>query len=74
MRGNPIHPPRKTTMNKDQIQGIARNIVGFAQEKAGKLLGSREQEIRGIRKQVTGRADRLVGDTRASIKNAPHAI
>jgi uncharacterized protein YjbJ (UPF0337 family) len=61
-------------MNKDQIHGIAWNIVGFVQEKTGKLLGSREQETRGIRKQVTGRADRLAGDTRASIKNTPRAI
>ncbi len=61
-------------MNKDQIQGIARNIVGLAQERTGKLLGSREQEIRGIRKQVTGRADRLVGDTREITRNTRHLI
>ena len=57
-------------MNKDQIQGSAKNIVGIVQEGAGKLIGSQEQEVKGIQKQLAGKAERLVGDAKEILQDA----
>ncbi len=32
-------------MNKDQVKGAAKDVVGKVQEEAGKLVGSKEQQI-----------------------------
>jgi len=42
------------SMNKDQIKGVATDIAGKVQEQAGKLIGSKEQQIKGLSKQITG--------------------
>lgn len=57
-------------MNKNQVHGIAENIVGKVQEKAGKLVGSTEQQAKGIKKQVTGKVEEKVGDAKAALKDA----
>ena len=57
-------------MNKDQVQGGATDIAGKVQETAGKLTGNREQEAKGIIKQVEGQAQKAVGDAKEIIKDA----
>lgn len=49
-------------MNKDQINGTAKEIVGKVQEEAGKLVGSDKQQIKGLDKQITGKVQKAVGD------------
>jgi uncharacterized protein YjbJ (UPF0337 family) len=39
-------------MNKDQIKGTAKEIVGKVQEEAGKLVGSDKQQIKECRKRL----------------------
>jgi uncharacterized protein YjbJ (UPF0337 family) len=51
-------------MNKYQIQGVLRNIVGKVQQQAGKLCGSKEQQARGISKQAVGQAEKYYGDAK----------
>jgi len=36
-----LTPIEETAMNKDQIKGVAKDIVGKIQEDAGKLMGSK---------------------------------
>lgn len=36
------------TMNKDQIKGLAKDMTGKAQEEIGKLVGSKEQQAKGL--------------------------
>lgn len=57
-------------MNASQVSGITKNIVGKFQERAGKLIGSKEQQITGRQKQSKGNAEKNLGDARELIKNA----
>ena len=60
-------------MNKNQIKGTVKDLAGKVQEETGKLIGNREQEIKGIHKQVTGQAEKRLGDVKEIVKDAvPH--
>lgn len=56
-------------MNKDQLQGAAKIAAGKAQEEAGNLNGSAEQVVRGLIKQVAGKAQKGHGDVLKTIEN-----
>lgn len=57
-------------MNKDQIQGAANDAVGKVQEEVGKLVGSNEQQVKGLEKQISGKAQKAVGDFEAVVESA----
>jgi uncharacterized protein YjbJ (UPF0337 family) len=57
-------------MNKDQVKGAAKNIAGKVQEEAGKLVGSKEQQAKGLLKQATGKAEKKLGDVKEAVKDA----
>lgn len=57
-------------MNKDQVKGKAKKIVGQVQEKTGKLTGSKAQQAKGISKQVSGKLQESFGDVKESIEDA----
>ena len=57
-------------MNKDQVKGVAKNIAGKVQEKAGKLVGSNKQQAKGLAKQISGKMQKGVGDARQSMKSS----
>ena len=57
-------------MNKDQIKGAANDAVGKVQEEVGKLVGSKEQEAKGLEKQLSGKAQKAVGDVEAVVESA----
>ena len=57
-------------MNKDQIKGTTKDLVGKVQEEAGKLIGSKEQQARGLDKQISGKAQKAVGDVEQIIDDA----
>ena len=57
-------------MNKNQVHGIAKDIVGKVQEEAGKLVGSKEQQVKGLGKQISGKAEKAYGDAKEIIKDA----
>ena len=56
-------------MNKDQVKGAAKDVVGKIQEEAGKAVGSKEQQIKGLSKQISGKAQKGVGDVEQSVKD-----
>lgn len=56
-------------MNKDQVKGVAKEIVGKVQEEAGKLVGSKNQQIKGLSKEVAGKAEKNYGDAKEVLKN-----
>lgn len=56
-------------MNKDQVKGVAKDVAGKVQEKAGKLVGSKEQQIKGLAKQISGKIQKGVGDVEQSVKD-----
>jgi uncharacterized protein YjbJ (UPF0337 family) len=57
-------------MNKDQVKGVVKDIAGKVQEQAGKLVGSKEQEAKGLGNQVAGKAEKAYGDAKEVIKDA----
>ena len=55
-------------MNKDQVKGVVKDVAGKVQEKAGKLVGSKEQQVKGLSKQVAGKVQKSVGDLKQAVK------
>lgn len=54
-------------MNKDQVEGVAKDIAGKVQEELGKATGSGEQQVKGLSKQVEGKIQKAVGDIKEAI-------
>ena len=57
-------------MNKDQAKGTLKNLTGKVQEEAGKLMGNKEQQAKGLNKQVEGQTQKTFGDVKEVIKDA----
>ena len=57
-------------MNKDQVKGTAKDLGGKIQEKAGKLVGNKEQQAKGLANQVEGKTQQKVGDLKEAVKDA----
>lgn len=57
-------------MNKDQIKGKTKEIAGDIQEATGKMVGSKEQQAKGLKKQVSGKMQKAVGDVKESVKKS----
>lgn len=57
-------------MNKDQIKGTIKSAAGKVQEAAGNAVGSDEQRLRGLKKQVEGQTQKTVGDVKEVVKDA----
>jgi uncharacterized protein YjbJ (UPF0337 family) len=54
-------------MNKDQVKGVAKDVVGKVQEEAGKLVGCKEQQVKGLSKQAKGKAQKSKGDFKQAV-------
>jgi uncharacterized protein YjbJ (UPF0337 family) len=59
-------------MNKDQVKGTLKDAAGKVQETTGQVIGSHEQQAKGIKKQIDGKAQRAVGDVKEAVKDATH--
>jgi len=57
-------------MNKYQVQGTFRNLAGKVQEEVGRLLGSEEQQRKGMDMQASAKAERRLGDIQHCIREA----
>ena len=57
-------------MNKNQVKGVLKDITGKMQEKAGQLVGSKEQQVKGLGKQISGKAEKTYGDAKEVIKDS----
>lgn len=57
-------------INRDQVEGRAKEVGGKVQEEFGKLVGDRTQEAKGVLKQATGAAQAKAGDVAEKIKEA----
>lgn len=56
-------------MNKDQVKGTVKDIAGKVQEKAGEMVGNKEQQVKGIVKQVEGHGQKAKGDAKEVLKD-----
>jgi uncharacterized protein YjbJ (UPF0337 family) len=57
-------------MNKDQVKGAVKEAAGKVQQKTGQILGSSDQEAKGLATKLEGKAQKKVGDTREALKDA----
>lgn len=55
-------------MNKEKMKGSVKETAGKAQQKTGEMIGSKEQQAKGIQKQVEGKADKAVGNVKDALK------
>lgn len=55
-------------MNRDQVKGRMKEAGGKAQTKAGKATGSLKHQAKGMGKQVAGKLQSALGDTREDSK------
>jgi len=56
-------------MNKDQVQGTAKQVAGKVQQKTGELLDSNDQKIKGAAKQIDGTLQKSLGDVKEAVKD-----
>lgn len=68
-QGNLYFNEKVNVMNKDQVKGAIKNFEGKVQEDAGKLVGSKEQQIKGMSKQVAGKTEQKYGDAKETLKH-----
>ena len=61
-------------INKNQVQGVVKDAAGKVQEEVGILVGNKEQEAKGLKKQVEGKADKALGDVKEAVKGAREAL
>ena len=57
-------------MNKDQAAGAAKKIGGKVQQEVGKLVGSKQQQVEGIKHQIAGKMQETLGDVKAAVKKS----
>jgi uncharacterized protein YjbJ (UPF0337 family) len=57
-------------MNRDQVKGAAKHIVGKAQRKVGEVTGSTDQQVKGIAKQFEGKMQHGAGDAEQAADRA----
>jgi len=58
------------SINKDQIEGRAKEAAGKVQEVAGKAVGNRNQQVKGNIKKNVGAAQAKFGDAKRDVKNS----
>jgi uncharacterized protein YjbJ (UPF0337 family) len=56
------------SVNKNQIEGRAKEAGGKVQQAVGKLTGSKTQQAKGLAKQVVGAGQAAAGDMAARAK------
>lgn len=61
---------KESIMNKNQVHGAVKDLAGKVQEEAGKLVGNKVQEAKGLQKQVAGKAEEHLGDAKEKVKEA----
>ena len=57
-------------MNMDHIQGTIKVAIGSIEERCGRLTGNTRWRLSGVKRQVTGQTQRLVGHARDGVKGA----
>lgn len=57
-------------MNKNQVKGTIKDLEGKVQEQAGKLVGNKTQQAKGLGKQIAGKAEKSYGDAKEAVRDA----
>lgn len=55
-------------MNKDRVEGEAKDIAGRVERQAGEWTGDKEAQVKGTAKQAEGKIQNAVGKVKDSVK------
>ncbi|MDB5860033.1 MAG: CsbD family protein [Ramlibacter sp.] len=56
-------------MNKDQVKGVSKEATGEVKEHVGRALGDKELEAKGHAKEMEGKLQKKLGDTKEAVKD-----
>jgi uncharacterized protein YjbJ (UPF0337 family) len=57
-------------MNKNQVEGAAKNVAGKVQQKIGEVIGNPTQQVKGAAKQIEGTVQKGAGDVQQAVKDS----
>jgi uncharacterized protein YjbJ (UPF0337 family) len=57
-----------SVMNKDEVKGKMKNVVGRAERELGKATGNKKTEARGVARQAEGKLQNIVGKVKDTIR------
>ena len=57
-------------MNRDQVNGRARELAGKAKKNAGRAVGNRTMQAKGMAKEAAGKVQKNAGDLRSGARNS----
>jgi len=56
-------------MNRDQVEGTAKDVAGKVQQKVGEATGSAEDQVKGVGKQIAGKVQKGVGNVEEAARD-----
>ena len=56
-------------MNRDQLKGKGKDIMGRAERQVGEWTGKEENQLHGAAKQVEGKGQKAMGDLKQAGSN-----
>ena len=65
---------KDTFVNKNQTHGTIKNATGIIQEEAGKMVGNKEQQAKGLQKQAVGKAEQRLGNAKEKVADALDSV
>jgi len=57
-------------MNKNQVEGSAKKVIGKVQQKVGEATGSTNQQVKGATKRIEGSLQKGMGDLKQAADDA----
>ncbi len=57
-------------LNKEQIRGLGGAVAGKTKELAGKLVGDKDLEVRGLADEIVGTTLVKIGDAKEAARKA----
>jgi uncharacterized protein YjbJ (UPF0337 family) len=60
--------PKGVVMNRDQVKGAVKEAAGKVQQKTGQLLGSKDQQAKGLKRQMEGHIQKTAGNVKDAVK------
>lgn len=61
---------RNHIVNEHQVKGSIKEVAGEVQRQAGKLTGSKKQEIRGVAREQAGKLEKTAGDLKEILRES----
>jgi uncharacterized protein YjbJ (UPF0337 family) len=64
------NPKERKMVNKDQVEGLAKQAKGAVKDAAGKVTGNKQTQAEGKADKIAGKIQKGYGDAKEKIKKA----